>query len=247
MRRLGGGYHPLSRTRGAKARLCWRLVVVVVALMGAGQGWAEEGDDLAGKIRNFVVTQFHPVKGKLEIQVGTPTLGGWPAVCAEPLLNLPQGNRLGRLLVAVQCGPVEAGVGGWRGLVPVQVSLMTPYFVTRRALTRETVLSADDLEERSGKVTYLDSLTRLSDGVGKALSQPLAAGQVLRISGLHEVFLVHRGQSVALQIQGEGFQISTDGVALGDAAEGQNVQVRTTAGKLLSGKVTGNAVVQIVP
>lgn len=247
MRRLGGGYRPLLGARRTKAYLCWKSAIVMVGLMGAGLSWAEEGDSLTGQIRNFIGTQFHPVKGKLEIQVGTPTLGGWPAVCAEPLLTLPQGNRLGRLLVAVQCGPVESGVSGWRGLIPVQVSLMTPYFVTRRALPREVVLSADDLEERSGKVTYLDSLTRLSDGVGKALSQPLAAGQVLRISGLHEVFLVHRGQSVALQIQGEGFRISTDGVALGDASEGQNVQVRTTAGKLLSGKVTGNAVVQIVP
>jgi flagella basal body P-ring formation protein FlgA len=208
--------------------------------------WAEL-PDLQEDIRIFVVDQLGHVNGKLEVHVGNPTLGNWPPGCSDPHLSLPQGNRLGRILVSVQCGSTSSGEIGWRGLVPVQLTLTMKYFVARHALLREAVLSADDVESREGPVTYLDTVSRLSDGVGKALQQPLAAGQVIRTSGLHEVFVVHRGQSLVVQVQGNGFQISTDGLALGDAAAGQMVQVRTAAGRVLTGLVVGNGVVQVSP
>ncbi len=248
MRGLGVGYASLLRARWARLRLCCGRTGILAGLYLALSGvvWAD-APDLREDIRRFVVEQLGHVNGKLDVQVGSPTLGNWPLGCPDPHLSLPQGNRLGRLLVSVQCGASPSGEMGWRGLVPAQLTLTMKYFVVRHALSREAVLSVDDLESREGPVTYLDTVSRLSDGVGKALHQPLAAGQVLRTSELHEVFVVHRSQSLVVQIQGNGFRISTDGQALGDAAAGQSVQVRTAAGRVLTGLVVGNGVVQVTP
>lgn len=246
MRRLDGGYPPLSWTRMGWLR-CLKSLAVIYGLMFSVVGWADDLS-LPTLVQRYVLSQLDHSKGEIMVRVRQPTYGHWPDQCQTPQLSLPQGNHwAARMLVAVQCSEGAEGEPGWTGLVSVEVTMTMDYYLLRHNLHQEDVVSADDLEVRRGHVTYSDTITQLSDAVGKALRQPLSAGQVLRSSALHEVYLVHRGQMLEVQVQGTGFHISTEGQALGDGASGQTVRIRTATGKVLTGVVLGNGTVQVMP
>jgi len=60
----------------------------------------------------------------------------------------------------------------------------------------------------------------------------------------HEM-VINAGQTVRLQIESTGFRISSEGRALHSAAAGQQVQVRTSSGQVVSGKAQPGGWVEI--
>ncbi len=245
MRRLGGGSAFLL---GAWQRLaCLSLGGLVLVFLPIISALADE-ESLPLQVQKFVQNRLQSGAATVDVRVLPPDFGGWPAVCREPGMTFPSGEHLqARSPVSVRCAANSPTEPGWTGIVPVEVTLETDYCVLRRSMSRDAVLGEDDLEERHGKVTYLDVVTHKMDGLGKALRQPVAAGQVLRLPWLREVYRVRQGQPVQVDVQGDGFRISTDGVVMEDAPVGGVVRVRTATGKFLTGKVLANGVVQVTP
>src|SRR5574340_1100692 len=83
--------------------------------------------------------------------------------------------------------------------------------------------------------------------LGKVLRYGIAAGQVLREDMLRQPYSVTQGQIVQLAVQGSGFSIRSEGVALNNASEGQAVQVRVGSSRVISGVARAGGVVEIVP
>ena len=81
--------------------------------------------------------------------------------------------------------------------------------------------------------------------VGKQLSLSLGAGQPLRQDMLKAPSVVAQGQGVKLVSRGPGFSVSTEGRALGNAAEGQLVQVRAPSGQTVSGIARAGGIVEV--
>jgi len=54
---------------------------------------------------------------------------------------------------------------------------------------------------------------------------------VLKQDMLRAPYAVTQGQKVQLQVEGPGFKVHSEGLALSNAAEGQSVQIRTASGK----------------
>ena len=64
---------------------------------------------------------------------------------------------------------------------------------------------------------------------------------------LRAVFVVHKGQTGPVVVEGDGFRISTEGQAMNDAASGDTVQVRTSSGHMVTGIAGNHGQVKVSP
>jgi flagella basal body P-ring formation protein FlgA len=165
-----------------------------------------------------------------------------PCEHAEPFLR--SGARLwGRTFVGLRC------VSGaqWTISVPVQVRVYGAALVAARALPAGQPISEADV--RTEQVEW----TREAQGVARQFAQlqqrvparPLAAGQPIGLALLSDVPAVALGDPVKLVGLGQGFSITTDGVALAAASIGQPVRVRVESGKIVTGTAREGRIVEV--
>jgi flagella basal body P-ring formation protein FlgA len=88
-------------------------------------------------------------------------------------------------------------------------------------------------------------LTDRSQAIGRVPNVSLAAGLPLRADVLRGAFVVTRGQTVRIIFSAEGFKVSSEGQALGNAAAGEYVQVRAASGKVVKGRASSAGVVEV--
>jgi flagellar basal body P-ring formation protein FlgA len=153
------------------------------------------------------------------------------AACAvEPETFSPQNTRIGGTLsIGVRC-PTSPS---WSLYVPVQVEITTEVLVLATGRARGEVLGADDLRLERQDLARLNGgyLTDVSEAQDMVLRRAVRPGTVLNTSMLERPRLVQRGQRVRV-IAGVGsLTVSGDGEALGDAAEGDRVRVRSMASR----------------
>ncbi len=164
--------------------------------------------------------------------------------CAKAQAFVPAGSKLwGNTTVGVRCDAPAA----WSIYVPVTVKVTAGTVVSVRPLSQGQVLSAADVALRSQDLTQLPpgTLTDPAEAVGKTLVSPLPAGYPLRADMLKAPMAVFQGQNVRLTAKGPGFTVSSEGKAMGNAADGQPVQVRTPSGQVVKGIARSGGVVEI--
>ncbi|MDE2342867.1 MAG: flagellar basal body P-ring formation protein FlgA [Betaproteobacteria bacterium] len=225
----------------------WISLLLLLSSVPAAAETRQDQEALLRAVTAFVQGQMHSFQGKTTVSVEhlDPHLS--LASCPSPEMFIPPGGHLlGHGSVGVRCAKPESGAP-WTIYVPVQVTLHTVMLVARKPLSAEKILSAEDIAEQNGEATRPDILTDPSQAIGKVVKQGIGAGQVLRQGMLREPYAIRQGQSVQVRVEGSGFKISTEGQAMGNAAEGQSVQVRTASGRLVSGTAYGNGVVRVTP
>jgi flagella basal body P-ring formation protein FlgA len=198
-------------------------------------------------VRQFVQSELGTIEGasRIEISIGEadPRLRLAPCEHAEPFLR--SGARLwGRSFVGLRC------VSGaqWTISVPVQVRVVGPALVAARLLPAGQVIGEDDV--RTEEVEW----TRDPQGVARELSQlrqrvpakRIEPGQPIGLALLSDAPAVVQGDLVKLVGRGNGFSITTDGVALAGASVGQPVRVRVESGKILTGTAREGRIVEVV-
>ena len=180
-------------------------------------------------------------KLRIEVQVGTINRGLKLAACdkAEPFL--PGNTRLwGRANVGLRC---VAGAR-WTTFIPVRVSAWGPALVARSMLPAGRIPQLDDfvVQEVDWAASRSAPVATRSLLDGQELIRPVAAGQPLLAEYLRIAPTVRAGDPVPVILEGEGFSIGIEAVALSAAADGQQVRVRTGTGKVLNGTVDGRSV-----
>jgi flagella basal body P-ring formation protein FlgA len=226
-------------------RLC---LVLLLTLAGTFPGAAAaQGQDL-GQVQRaaeaFARSQTANLPGRVEVKAAALDPHTRLARCESLQPFLPPGARLGSgSSVGVRCLKPDH----WTVYVPVAVKVMAEVVVTRRPVGRNQTLSAEDVHLQSADLTQLppDVLTDLGRAIGKATTTALPAGYTLREEMLRAPLAVTAGQRVRIVFQGDGFTVSSEGRALGNASVGQPVQVRAASGKLLSGVVQEPGVVRV--
>jgi flagella basal body P-ring formation protein FlgA len=200
----------------------------------------------ADSVRRFVQNELGRIEGasRIDISVGEPDsrLSLAPCEHAEPFLR--SGARLwGRTFVGLRC----LSGAQWTISVPVQVRVYGAGLVAARALPAGQPISEADL--RTEEIEW----TREPQGVAREFSQlqqrvparPLAAGQPIGLALLTDVPAVAQGDPVKLVGRGQGFSITTDGVALAAASIGQPVRVRVESGKIVTGTAREGRIVEV--
>lgn len=181
-------------------------------------------------------------RASVEVGAVDPRVANQP--CDQVELMLPAANRLrGRIQVGVRCRSPHA----WAAWVPATIQISGTYYVAARQLPPGKTLDMGDLEARTGDLSILPAsvVQQPADAVGRVLLTSLAPNQPLRAESLRMPIAVQAGQTVKLVAEGGGFQVTSDGRALNQAAVGQVAQVRTANGNVISGIAQSIGVVAV--
>jgi len=181
---------------------------------------------------------------RMEVVVGTldPRLRLAPCARVEPYL--PAGARLwGRTRLGLRC--VEGAVR-WNVYLPITVKAFGPAWVLAGGVAAGAVLKEGDAieSEVDWAAESAAIVARPEAWVGLIAARPLQAGQALRQNMVRAPDLFQSGASVRVVVQGQGYAVTASGQALSAGAQGQNVRVRMSNGRFVSGIVQEDGTIE---
>ena len=187
------------------------------------------------------------VPGGLRVQVTVgrldPRLRLAPCQRIEPYL--PAGLPLwGATRIGLRC---TLGTKAWNVSLPIKVAVFAKATVVAEALAAGTVLEAGQLGVAEVDIAAAPgaALPDPAPAVGRTLARNLAAGNTLRQTDLKPRQWFAAGETVRVVAAGPGWQVVTEGQAIGAGVEGQLVRVRTESGRLLNARPIGDRQVEL--
>lgn len=203
----------------------------------------QDGEAVRAVAQAFLEQQAAGLPGKVTITVAQVFPRGL-AACAslEPFLP-PAARMWGNTTVGVRC----VGERPWTLYLQARVSMMVTYYVAARPMMPNEVLAAVDLMPREGDLANLPRtvITDPSQAIGAVALARVSAGLPLRTDMLRSASSVVIGQTVKLIAVGSDFSISAEGSVMNNAAPGQQVQVRTAGGQIITGVVKDAGTVEV--
>ncbi|MCZ8293582.1 MAG: flagellar basal body P-ring formation chaperone FlgA [Hylemonella sp.] len=167
------------------------------------------------------------------------------APCARVEAYLPPGSRLwGPGRVGLRC---LEGVTRWNVSIPVTVKATGSAWVLRRDVAPGRSLEADDL--MLAEVDWAAEASPVLAGrdawAGQVANRALSTGQTLRQNMVRAAQVFQAGAQVRVLVQGGGFQISSQALALSPGVVGQLAKVRMDSGRVLTTTVLDARTVQV--
>ncbi|MCK9684604.1 flagellar basal body P-ring formation chaperone FlgA [Scleromatobacter humisilvae] len=182
---------------------------------------------------------------RVEVKVGKLDPRLKLAPCQHIDTYLPPGLPVwGATRIGMRC---TQGAKLWNVSIPIQVSVYAQATVLKAALPAGTVLDASQLAQAEVDIAAAPGAA-VPDPllvVGRTLGRGVAAGATLRQTDLKARQFFAAGETVRVTAIGKGWSVETEGQAIGPGIEGQNVNVRTEAGRLLSARPTGQGQVEV--
>jgi len=220
------------------------LVSITSAVPGAASDARQDLGQLQRVVESYVRKESAGLPGKVTFNVVPLDARLSLPHCPAPEAFMPPGGRLwGKSAVGVRCvAPVS-----WSVYASVQVEVSAEYVVTGRPLAQGETVNAQDLATMRGDLARLPAGIVIDPvhAIGKQVAVSLGAGQPLRQDMLKSPTVVSQGQGVRIVSKGPGFQVSSEGRALGNAADGQVVQVRAPSGQTVSGIARAGGIVEV--
>ncbi|MFZ5520267.1 MAG: flagellar basal body P-ring formation chaperone FlgA [Pseudomonadota bacterium] len=161
------------------------------------------------------------------------------APCEKVQTYVPEGSRLwGKSRVGLRC---EQGAVRWSVFVPVTVRVWGRGVIAVVPLRPGARLEAADLRVAEVDLAAESSNPVLDpeEAIGRVLIRGVQGGQSLRQSHLKPRRYFAAGDAVQIQIQGSGFAVSGEGVALTPGDEGQCARIRAGA-RVVCGRPVGD-------
>jgi flagella basal body P-ring formation protein FlgA len=115
-----------------------------------------------------------------------------------------------------------------------QVSVVADYVAAAVPLAQGQAIDAGQLATMQGDIAAMPNgiITDMAQAIGRTPTVSLPAGTPLRLDALKSKPVVQQNQAVRIVSRGENFSVSGEGKAIGNAGDGQVVQVRTPRGAL---------------
>jgi flagella basal body P-ring formation protein FlgA len=220
------------------------LLIICLFLHIATAAAQQDHAQLKAAVTAFIQQQTAGLPGKTTFSVDEIDRRVTLRTCSNIEVFLPAGSQLiGRVSVGVRCNEANS----WSIFVPVQIKISRDLIISARPLTTGQVVHEEDIARQATETTQNIGLTDASLVIGKVLRYSIAARYIMREDMLRSPYFVKQGQAVQLSVQGSGFVLSSSGIALNNAGEGEAVQVRTNAGRVIGGIASGDGVVRINP
>lgn len=226
-------------TRFAKAALLLALAVGHIGPVAAA-----ESEPIRSAIGEFLDRQASGLPGPARYEIGRISVAGIGGGCRRISVAMPPAAKpWGRTHVQARC--VEGA--NWSLFVPVDIHVVADYLVSARPLRAGQALVDADIATRRGDLAELPTnvLTDPSQAIGQSTTAALPAERPLRADLLRKPVVVRQGQNTRVVSGGSGFQVASEGKALGNAVPGQVVQVRMISGQTVSGVAQPDGSVQI--
>lgn len=217
------------------------LLSLISATSFAGE-W-QSMDEVTATVERFVRDNVAVTSGEVAVSVSRPDARLHLARCGKLETWLPNGNRLwGRASVGIRCRNPA-----WSIYVPVMVKVTGNALVATRAISSGQIIDAQDVQVQARDLTQFPGglFTSPEQVVGKTAVAGIRADSLLRPELLRSPLAIKQGQQVILVAQGAGFKVSSEGRAMGNAAIGQVVSVKTRSGQTIKGIAKGDGVVEV--
>jgi flagellar basal body P-ring formation protein FlgA len=222
----------------------WLLTITWICASASAPAFAQVPTDT---VREFVRSHVQPIDSasRVDIVVGHVDAESRLATCerSEPFLN-PGARLWGHSFVGLRC---IAGAD-WSIHVPVDVRVFAGALRAAHPLAAGTPIKRDDVRAEQVEVSrepraLASAWSRIE---GKVPTRAIATGQLIGLAQLREPPVVAQGDPVKVLGSGQGFSITTEAIALANAAAGEPVRIRTDSGKILTGTARAGRVVELV-
>jgi flagella basal body P-ring formation protein FlgA len=218
-------------------------VLLLAAPAFAQTGARQDGAALRKLAEGYLQAQSAGLPGKVTIRMGAvdPRLS-LPACPAPEAFQQPGARPWGKTTVGVRCT-----APAWSVFLQAQVSVVADYVTAAVPLAQGQAIDAAQLTTMQGDLAALPNgiITDMAQAVGRTPTVSLPAGTPLRLDALKSKPVVQQNQAVRIVSRGENFSVSGEGKAIGNAGEGQVVQVRTPRGAIVSGTARNGGIVEI--
>lgn len=225
-------------------------VLLLAGPLALAQGQAEaqankrqDGAALRKLAEGFLQAQSAGLPGKVTVKVGAVDPRLSLAACPAPeAFQQPGARPWGKTTVGVRCtAPV------WTMFLQAQVSVVADYVTAAVPLAQGQAIDAGQLATMQGDIAAMPNgiITDMAQAIGRTPTVSLPAGTPLRLDSLKSQPVVQQNQAVRIVSHGENFSVSGEGKAIGNAAEGQVVQVRTPRGAIISGTARNGGIVEV--
>ena len=202
-------------------------------------------ESLRQMAQQYLVTQSAGLPGKVTVTVGALDQRMNLAACPDPQpFQQPGARAWGKTTVGVRCLAPTA----WTVYIQSQVSVQAEYVAAATPLVQGQTIDASQLVMVKGDLAALPNgvLTDIAQVVGRTSSMSVQSGAPIRADLLRSKPVVQQGQAVRVVSGGAGFRVTAEARAIGNASEGQVVQVRTPAGAIISGVAKAGGLVEVV-
>jgi flagella basal body P-ring formation protein FlgA len=198
------------------------------------------------QLQKMLIAEFDKNNYKVKISLNELNEKIIISNCGLASWQLPAGSVLrGKVSLLARC---KNGGETTLHYQPVDIRLLATVPVATRALRFNEQVDGDAirLEERDVTQTPLtDVLERPESVAGQQTRRSIAQGTVLRRDMFEPLPLIRAGDSIKVVIAGDGFRLSTEAVALQAGQPGQQIRVKTAQGKVLTGAVSAQQIVEL--
>jgi len=230
--------------KGLSAMFKLFALLLLVSPLALAQGGArQDGAALRQLAESYLQTQSAGQPGKVTVKVGAVDPRLSLAACPAPeAFQQPGARPWGKTTVGLRCtAPV------WTMFLQAQVSVVADYVVASVPLAQGQAIDAAQLATMQGDIAAMPNgiITDAGQAIGRTPTVSLPAGTPLRLDSLKSKPVVQQNQAVRIISRGENFSVSGEGKAIGNAGEGQVVQVRTPRGAIISGTARNGGIVEV--
>lgn len=182
---------------------------------------------------------------RMEITVGELDSRLRLAPCARVEPYLPPGTRLwGKTRLGLRC---LEGSAKWNVFLPVTIKAYGQAWVVKGQVSAGAALTQDDVME--AEVDWAEQreaiISNPDQWLGQVANRALSSGQALRQGMIRPAQVFRAGAQIRVQVQGAGFEITSDGQALSAGVVGQPARVKMGNGHVMSGEVLDSRTVRL--
>nr|WP_315396602.1 flagellar basal body P-ring formation chaperone FlgA [uncultured Duganella sp.] len=195
-------------------------------------------------VEDFLQVQTGGLPGEVTVAVGAIDPRMSLAPCPAPQAFFAPGARAwGKTTVGVRCATPAA----WTVYIQASVSVIGDYVASAAPLAQGQAIEAGQLVMLKGDLTMLPAgiATDIGQVVGRSSISSLPPGTPMRVDTLRSKPVVQSGQLVRLVSSGSGFSVSAEARAMGNAGDGQVVQVKTSGGQQITGIAKAGGLVEV--
>ncbi len=191
---------------------------------------AQELQQLALAYAKEFLSQSH-AGGRIEYRAAKVDARLSMSRCSTPLVfDSPKSNaRAGRKIVKVSCQDNKP----WSVFMPLTFTYWQQVVTAKHAISRNTVISADDIEitEQALRYQAADYRSDIRQVIGQSAKRTIAAGQAISQQTLKPARWIKRGDQVSIISSTPRIEIKMAGMAMTDGSQGQQISVRNKSSK----------------